>query len=115
MVRSVPSPLLVWPGRGMPDVVCGRSSGGAAAGPSDRGAVSNSFDCGGYGRLRYVEKDDGLKTSAMMVKLERRRRVKMKVEVKVKMKTKIPLIHYPTIYSRTNVQRRSSPEASRVR
>jgi len=99
----------------MPDVVCGRSSGGAAVGLSDRGAGSKSFDCGGYGRLRYVEKDDGLKTSAMMVKLERRRRVKMKVEVKVKMKAKIPLINYPTIYSRMKVQRRSSPEASRVR
>lgn len=35
----------------------------------------------------------------------------MKVEVKVWMKAKIPLINYPTIYSRTNVQRRSSPEA----
>ena len=44
---------------------------------SDRGASSNSFDCGGYGDLENVEENnDGLRTSAMMVK-------KMTIKVKV--------------------------------
>lgn len=70
MVRSGPSPFLVWPGRKMPEAVDGRSYGGAAN-LSKRGVGSNNFDCGGYGRLGNVEvKDGGLRTSAMTAKGE---------------------------------------------
>lgn len=52
----------------MPDVVEGRSCGGTAVGLSERCVGSNSFDCGGYEGLGYVEANsDGLRTSAMMV------------------------------------------------
>jgi len=54
----------------MPEAAGGRSYGGAAIGLSGRGAGSNSFDCGGYGRLRCVEKDGGLRISDMVVKGE---------------------------------------------
>lgn len=84
----------------MPDVVGGRSYGGAAMDFSDEGTGSNSFDCGGYGEFGYVEKDDRLRMSVMM---------KVKTEV-------TSLIVYPSIYLRMNMQPRSSPgpEASRV-
>ena len=42
--------------------------------------------------------------------------MKVKVKAKVKIKVKVTLlIIYQTIYSRINVQPRSSPEASRIR
>lgn len=55
----------------MPDAVEGRSCGWKGIGLSDRGASSNSFGCGGFGDLGYVERNnDGLRTSAMIVKVE---------------------------------------------
>jgi len=54
----------------MPGAVGGRSYGGAAN-LSERGAGSNSFDCGVYRGLGYVEAKDGrLRMSVMMVKGE---------------------------------------------
>lgn len=72
MVRSGPSPLfMVKPGREIPDAVEARSCGWMALDFSDRGASSNSFDCGGYGDLgKGEENNDGLRTSAMMMKDE---------------------------------------------
>lgn len=68
-MRSDPSPLLAKPGRKIPEAVEGRSCGWIALGLSERGAGSNSFDCGGNGDLENVEENnDGLRTSAMMVK-----------------------------------------------
>lgn len=55
----------------MPDAVGGRSCGWITAGLSDRVIGSNSFDCGGYEGLVSVEaNNDGLRTSAMVVKVE---------------------------------------------